>query len=235
MPRSATYETVYPITAEQYYDLMLSRSFQRDVHVHGLRMSRWEAEDVHDDSRSCSRTVYSEPRLNLPKWLARVARKSQAYTEYSRFDREALRRTTRVVPKYAANMMEMSVEERYVDQATTPRGERLCVVYSTVRVRAKARLFRNMFEKWLLEQSALKVGQRDGYVLNALKERSLADLMGQADEETDGVVDGEGFDTKDTKDRRALVRTVVATAFIAAAQFFARELKARERRNSNRR
>ena len=43
--REATYETVYDITKEQYYDLMLSSAFQRDVHLHGLKMKIWNNVD----------------------------------------------------------------------------------------------------------------------------------------------------------------------------------------------
>ena len=43
--REATYRTAYPVSARQYYDLMLSSAFQRDVHVHGLRMRVWDNVD----------------------------------------------------------------------------------------------------------------------------------------------------------------------------------------------
>ena len=51
------------------------------------------------------------------------------------------------------------------------------MVISVVRIRCKVRLFRNLFERWILEQSELKVAQRDAYVLSALKENAYDDLL----------------------------------------------------------
>ena len=122
--REATYRTAYPVSARQYYDLMLSSAFQRDVHVHGLRMRVWDNVDEYPAPRALMRRVYSEPSLKLPKWMARFARKSQAYTEYSEFCPETLTRKTRVVPKIGANLMEFVVEERYENVEGSVVGKR---------------------------------------------------------------------------------------------------------------
>ena len=83
--REATYRTAYPVSARQYYDLMLELP-QRDAVSHGLGHARLgQRRRKHFAPGALMRRVYSEPSLKLPKWMARFARKSQAYTEYSSF------------------------------------------------------------------------------------------------------------------------------------------------------
>lgn len=158
---------------------MLCSSFQRLVHVEGLRMSRWDNVDVLGPDRTLSRTIYSEPNLRVPKFLAKFARKSQAYHEYSEFDPRALSRRTRVVPVLGAHVMDFIVTERYVDRPDS----KSCVVISNVSIRVKTRLFRNLLERWILEQSETKVSQRDAYVLRALGEREYKDIVSTVDDD----------------------------------------------------
>ena len=228
-PREAVYNTVYPLTASQYYDLMLSRAFQRDVHVNGMRMAVWDAVDSRPElgpPGALTRVVYSEPRLRLPDWLAKAARKSQAYTEYSEFDPVARTRRTRVVPKVGANVMDFTVEERYVDRAGVD-GRAECVVRSVVRVRVKVKLFRTLLEKWIIEQSELKVAQRDAYVLGALAERAYDDLLSTAEVPIEEVV-GESVGGKGSG--WTIARAALATALIVVTRLVA----ARSRDNRER-
>jgi hypothetical protein len=240
MPREARYDTAYPVSARQYYDLMLSSAFQRDVHVRGLGMRVWDNVDEYPRPRLLYRKAYSEPTLRLPKWMARFARKSQAYTEYSEFDPETLSRKTRVVPTLGANVMEFTVEERYVDRepsskSKSKRGKRSeraasagCVVISVVRIRCKLRLFRNLFERWILEQSEIKVAQRDAYVLNALKENAYdallsRDVVEKARSRRDEAIDAQTL---------APPRSFACTAAASSAIFIVRLLVARAGRRS---
>lgn len=239
MPREARYDTLYPVSARQYYDLMLSSAFQRDVHVNGLGMRVWDNVDEYPRPRRLHRKAYSEPTLRLPKWMVRFARKSQAYTEYSEFDPETLSRTTRVVPTLGANVMEFTVEERYVDRepsanSKTKRGKRStkveragCVVISVVRIRCKVRLFRNLFERWILEQSEIKVAQRDAYVLNALKENAYDDLLAR-DELEKAQSQRDAIDAHASSPLTSIARTATASAAI----FVVRLLAARAGRRS---
>ena len=229
--REATYRTAYPVSARQYYDLMLSSAFQRDVHVHGLRMRVWDNVDEYPAPRALMRRVYSEPSLKLPKWMARFARKSQAYTEYSEFCPETLTRRTRVVPKIGANLMEFVVEERYENVEGSVVGKRKkgtkakasCVVVSVVRVRSKVRLFRDIFEKWILEQSEVKVRQRDEYVLRALKARKYDDLLAW-----DDIAGGE--EVKEEGSARISVPKLAVTGALAVATRLASRAVATRRR-----
>lgn len=219
-PREAVYDTVYPLTASQYYDLMLSRAFQRDVHLNGMRMAVWDAVDSRPElgpPGALTRVVYSEPRLRLPDWLAKVARKSQAYTEYSEFDPTAKTRRTRVVPKVGANVMDFTVEERYVDRVGAD-GRAECVVRSVVRVKVKVKLFRTLLEKWIMEQSELKVAQRDAYVLGALAERAYDNLLSTAEAPREEC-SRESAEGKDCGG--ALARATLATALIVVTRLVA--------------
>jgi hypothetical protein len=190
MVREAQYEVTYPVTAKQYYDMMLCSSFQRRVHVEGLRMSRWENVDVFGPNRELSRRIYSEPNLRVPKLLAKFARKSQAYHEESEFDPKALTRRTRVIPCLGAHIMEFNVGERYVDVPKTAS----CIVISTVTIKVKTRLFRKLLERWILEQSATKVAQRDAYVLNALRTKSFNEIVSMVDDDVGQGRFGDGDD-----------------------------------------
>lgn len=224
--REATYRTVYPVSARQYYDLMLSSAFQRAVHVDGLHMSVWDNVDEYPAPRRLKRRVYSEPSLKLPKWMARFARKSQAYTEYSEFCPETLTRRTRVVPKIGANLMELVVEERYENVEGSVVGKRKtgahassssCVVVSVVRIRSKLRLFRNLFEKWILEQSEVKVRQRDDYVLRALETSVFDELLAQEDIASGVEVEEEGSGRMSVPKLAATVALAVATRLASRA------------------
>ena len=223
--REATYRTVYPVSARQYYDLMLSSAFQRAVHVDGLHMSVWDNVDEYSAPRRLRRRVYSEPSLKLPKWMARFARKSQAYTEYSEFCPETLTRRTRVVPKIGANLMEFVVEERYENVEGSVVGKRkkgtrvssACVVVSVVRIRSKLRLFRNLFEKWILEQSEVKVRQRDEYVIRALEARVFDELLAQEDTASGVEVEEEGSGRMSVPKLAATVALAVATRLASRA------------------
>lgn len=229
--REATYRTVYPVSARQYYDLMLSSAFQRAVHVDGLHMSVWDNVDEYSAPRRLRRRVYSEPSLKLPKWMARFARKSQAYTEYSEFCPETLTRRTRVVPKIGANLMEFVVEERYENvegsvvgkmkkgtrASSSSSSSSSCVVVSVVRIRSKLRLFRNLFEKWILEQSEVKVRQRDEYVLRALEARVFDELLAQEDTASGVEVEEEGSGRMSVPKLAATVALAVATRLASRA------------------
>lgn len=222
--REATYETVYDITKEQYYDLMLSSAFQRDVHLHGLKMKIWNNVDEFSRPRALRRRAYSEPTLRLPQWMARFAQRSQAYTEYSDFDPETLSRRTRVVPRIGANVMNFVVEERYVD---VEGDADKCKVISKVQIHAKILFFRNLFEKWILEQSEEKVEERDSYVKTALKEHAFDRLLTYVGEE-------EANDGKTTNEstQRSFVRPMFATLALAVVSQLA---SAKRRQRAGRR
>jgi len=157
--------------------------------------------------------------------MARFARKSQAYTEYSEFCPETLTRRTRVVPKIGANLMEFVVEERYENVEGSVVGKRkkgarvssACVVVSVVRIRSKLRLFRNLFEKWILEQSEVKVRQRDEYVLRALEARVFDELLAQEDTASGVEVEEEGSGRMSVPKLAATVALAVATRLASRA------------------
>ena len=208
MVREARYETTYPVTAKEYYDMMLCSSFQRRVHVEGLRMLRWDNVDVFGPNRELSRRIYSEPNLRVPKFLAKFARKSQAYHEESEFDPKALTRRTRVIPCIGSHIMDFNVGERYVDVPKTSS----CIVISTVTIRVKTRLFRKLLERWILEQSQTKVAQRDAYVLDALRNKSFSEIVSAVDDDVDKGGFGElgGDDAVTIEERIGFVMGMLA-------------------------
>ena len=89
----------FPCTAKEYYALMVDGAFQERLHVDGLKMGCWDFEDARDAKGVLlSRVAFSEPRLNLPAIIERLARRAQSYHEHTTYTPSECRRFVRVVP-----------------------------------------------------------------------------------------------------------------------------------------
>jgi hypothetical protein len=181
MVKQATYVTEFPCSSTEYFDLMLDVTLQKEIHLDGLGMETWEAQDfpLIGIRNGISRTVFSEPSLKVPQMLKKFIQKAQSYHEYSDFyppmSRDDLsetmseRRCT-VVPLVGGKRMTFTFTEFYSEHPESTKERPSCLVRSEVFVEVRAGLgIGNLIENWIVETSREKVSERDSYVRNLLE------------------------------------------------------------------
>ena len=153
----------FPCTAEEYYALMLDGDFQREVHLEGLKMGRYDVTDDPHPDGTVRRVVFSEPKLNLPAVLERVMKRAQAYHEHAVFDPSKLDRRVKVVPCIGAERIDFSFHETVRPDEDGVGG---CVVEALVRVRVQGGWLGRILERFVCSTSKIKIAERDAH-LNA--------------------------------------------------------------------
>ena len=158
----------FACTAEEYFDLMLDVPFQERLHVDGLGMGTYQADDTLE-ADGTYRVAFAEPRLNLPAVLARLFAKAQAYHEHTHYDPVTLERHVRVVPALGAEHMDFTFTETVRADRDGVGG---CVATSVVRVHCDGGWLGRVLERFICSTSKVKLGERDAY-LNAYLEREM--------------------------------------------------------------
>lgn len=166
----------FACTAEEYFDLMLDVPFQERLHVDGLGMGTYRADDTLEPDGRTTRVAFAEPRLNLPAVLARLMAKAQAYHEHTRYDPVTLERHVRVVPAMGAEHMDFTFTETVRADRDGVGG---CVATSVVRVHCDGGWLGRVLERFICSTSKVKLGERDAY-LNAYLEREMGTTYANA-------------------------------------------------------
>ena len=194
MGKSEVYLTSFDVSPVEYFDLMLDTVVQQEIHTSkdGLNMSVWRASDgpLLGVPNGTSRVVFSEPDLNVPKFLKKWVQKAQSYNEYSDFyppklggdgddgedggkganrARTTSKRECVVVPHVGANRMTMTFTEYYTEHEESTARNPKCLVRSEVFVEVRAPLIGSKMEQWILNTSREKVEERDAFVRRMLE------------------------------------------------------------------
>ena len=152
----------FPCTAKEYYALMVDGAFQERLHVDGLKMGCWDFEDARDARGVLrSRVAFSEPRLNLPAIIERLARRAQSYHEHTTYTPSECRRFVRVVPCVGAESMDFTFDEWVRDDVDGVGG---CVCESIVRVAVKGGWIGRILERFICSTSKVKLSERDAWL-----------------------------------------------------------------------
>ena len=196
MGKSEVYLTSFDVSPVEYFDLMLDTVVQQEIHTSkdGLNMSVWRASDgpLLGVPNGTSRVVFSEPDLNVPKFLKKWVQKAQSYNEYSDFyppklgddgdgddgedggkganrARTTSKRECVVVPHVGANRMTMTFTEYYTEHEESTARNPKCLVRSEVFVEVRAPIIGCKMEQWILNTSREKVEERDAFVRRMLE------------------------------------------------------------------
>ena len=196
MGKSEVYLTSFDVSPVEYFDLMLDTAVQQEIHTSkdGLNMSVWRASDgpLLGVPNGTSRVVFSEPDLNVPKFLKKWVQKAQSYNEYSDFyppklgddgdgddgedggkganrARTTSKRECVVVPHVGANRMTMTFTEYYTEHEESTARNPKCLVRSEVFVEVRAPIIGRSMEQWILNTSREKVEERDAFVRRMLE------------------------------------------------------------------
>lgn len=196
MGKSEVYLTSFDVSPVEYFDLMLDTVVQQEIHTSkdGLNMSVWRASDgpLLGVPNGTSRVVFSEPDLNVPKFLKKWVQKAQSYNEYSDFyppklgddgdgddgedggkganrARTTSKRECVVVPHVGANRMTMTFTEYYTEHEESTARNPKCLVRSEVFVEVRAPIIGRKMEQWILNTSREKVEERDAFVRRMLE------------------------------------------------------------------
>ena len=194
MGKSEVYLTSFDVSPVEYFDLMLDTVVQQEIHTSkdGLNMSVWRASDgpLLGVPNGTSRVVFSEPDLNVPKFLKKWVQKAQSYNEYSDFyppklggdgddgedggkganrARTTSKRECVVVPHVGANRMTMTFTEYYTEHEESTARNPKCLVRSEDFVEVRAPIIGRKMEQWILNTSREKVEERDAFVRRMLE------------------------------------------------------------------